>query len=373
MELANKMCDENSQDRAFVKKFRANNFDQRLLKDISTQNDEIIRFCIGYVLCIFLSEDTTGRTINQIRHNGTMSMLLEMLDSDRDILHVARDKSTKMSKITQSLLADVRKKVISSSSFKDDKIVVLSSRLIALKVLEQVLQSVKHAGFDDDLVSAFEVDKFAHILKPYCELRKPSSELNLSMLQLPICILEILSNGGNSNFHSQLDTTSLETIIKLLASVLQWQSSDEELSEKIKDTQCLTLRLAINLTNHHKRNSTSFATSPGLLALVVETTQRQFALLSNKEVHEDEEVHILQEVDILVLCLALVGSFAEFSIEARKMIVSEHVNKVTCIDALVTIFLDKIDEVANVCCLHYHHLCLCPASPFFSCCLSKCD
>lgn len=41
MELAHKMGDESAADKAFVKKFLANNFDQRLLADIDSHEDEV--------------------------------------------------------------------------------------------------------------------------------------------------------------------------------------------------------------------------------------------------------------------------------------------------------------------------------------------
>ncbi|KAF8471923.1 wings apart-like protein regulation of heterochromatin-domain-containing protein [Kalaharituber pfeilii] len=323
-------------DKSFLHKFRANNFESRLLVDFRKQTDEIIRFVLSFMVWTFLEDDANAPVLQLVHENGIISMLDSMLDSTREILLIAKDKKTNMSKAAQSLVADFCNLIKKSKIFnKLPK--VLSPQVMALATLDAVIRGLRQAGWMGDCLPIAMVRKLVKILEPFqgerdLEKRKRIDPL---LVEIPVSILESHSIGSESARETELSNEELGTLANILPGVMDFEGDD------FTSVQLLTLRLSINLTNHRPVVCDTFGRQD-IISRLVGIAQAKFQALSGPL----EENRRSVELDFLILSLALMINFAEMS-DAARLAFIQGLLQIPQLDTLLLLFLERLGRAAE--------------------------
>lgn len=337
LELAGKM-----REKSFISRFRANNFTERLLTKLSGQTDEIVCFSLSYILCCLLFEDSTVQVAFHARSNGSIPMLLRMLDFERDIYTIAKDRKTNMSKAAQSMVQDLRSQVEKSPVFPKRRPKILSPQIIALKVLEQSVRKLRESGASDDILPSGGLGKLVHILNPFTTITNPKGiekARDTFVLELAISTLESHTVGSRIPAEKQFSQSELRTVAALLPAVLKMETSD------INDILLLILRFDINLTNNRAPICNIFAES-SLISVLVEIVCTKFNDLADLGLETNER---LVRLDLLILSLGLLINFAELSDKARCAVDNRGApeDEKTLLDKLLHIYLERQARAAE--------------------------
>ncbi|KAL7266172.1 hypothetical protein RUND412_011291 [Rhizina undulata] len=335
LELASKM-----RDKTWVHKFRANDFDTRLLSNLNQQTDEIICFALSFIFWCLLNEDTSVQVISNIHAHGGIPMLLRMLDVERDIRLICKDRKTNMSKATQGLVGDIRDLVEKSTLFAEKKPKLLSPRVMGLKVLECVIRRLKETGAKENILPLNGAKKLVGIIAKFTAIKDDSQfkRLDALLLESSVSVLESYTIGIDVPADQQLSASEYMTIADLFSSFfhLDWPQ------EQLNHIQFLTLRTILNMSNNQNSVCDMFADS-SLLPNMIEHIMNKFSALAGPMELEKRIV----EVDLLILGLGVMINFAELSEKAR-MTVNVEVKSPSGemeagLDALLRIFLERLE------------------------------
>ncbi|KAK7202826.1 wings apart-like protein regulation of heterochromatin-domain-containing protein [Myxozyma melibiosi] len=183
LELALKLT-----DNQFMHKFKAGGFLTRLASAISqtrASKDAVSSFALSYVLCNFLGDEGIMRSL--VSEAGVVEFLVEFVGDGEDVLKVATRAGSGVSKISQSMLRELRTEIIKSipSTVKPSSI---SRRLIALTGLLELTDSY----FQFDFVrTAFAESKMRdRVIDALAELVKPKQGLEFHDIALCLSVLE---------------------------------------------------------------------------------------------------------------------------------------------------------------------------------------
>ncbi|RPB16069.1 hypothetical protein P167DRAFT_556988 [Morchella conica CCBAS932] len=336
LELAGKM-----REKSFISKFRANNFTERLFTKLNKQTDEIVCFSLSYILCCLLLEDSTVQIASQARKNGSIPMLVRMLDFERDIYIIAKDRKTNISKATQSMVQDLRVQVEKSPIFSNRRPKILSPQVIALKVLEQSVRKLREAGVGDDILSAGGLGKLVHILNPFAitNFKGVEKARDTFVLELAVSTLESHAVGSRVPAEQQFSPSELKIVAALIPSVIKMETSD------VNDILLLILRFTINLTNNRASICNTFAES-SLISVLVGMVCTKFDDLADLSLEMNER---LVKLDLLILSLGLLINFAELSDRARCAVDDRGTpeDEKTLLDELLHIYLERQERAAE--------------------------
>lgn len=249
----------------------------------------------------------------QVCQNGIMSILTWMLKSSRDITVVAKDRASNMSKIALSQVADLRALVEKSAAFSGEGVKVISSQVLALKVMDLLVRRFRAHGSTDEILSKSALRGLVDILLSFSDSKEYPKILKtqgLQLLELPVSTLEAYTMGGYGSLESHLSTDELGAFAKLFTVVSGW-----DCEENLAPILLLLLRMNINITNNRPLACEKLADSSLIGSLVV-LIKKKFGELSGV-LGEQER---LLSVDLLVLSLGLMMNFAELSSKARTAI-----------------------------------------------------
>ncbi|RPB25407.1 hypothetical protein L211DRAFT_836749 [Terfezia boudieri ATCC MYA-4762] len=329
IELATKL-----RDKTFLQKFRANNFERRLLKDFEKQDDEIVQFILCFIVWSFLDEDTSSQILQLVHKKGIITMIDSMLDSTRDMKIIVKDKKTNMTKAAQSLLLEFCDIIRSSKIFGGKAPKALSPQILALAVLDLVMKGLRRSGFMGDYLSVSMLKKLVRVLEPFqmtadLEKRKQADPL---FVELPVSILESYSIGRDSTQDIRFPEQDLDVLANIVPGVMQLEAND------FQPIQLLILRLHINLTNHRPDICDKFGKLAVIRALV-STAYSTFEALSGPL---EGEARLIQ-LDMLVLSLALMINFAEMSDAAGLSFIEVDSYATSQLAVLLKLFLGRME------------------------------
>lgn len=236
-------------------------------------------------------------------------MLVHMLDIERDIYMIAKDRKTNMSKAAQGLVQDLRGQVEKLPTFAEKKPKIFSPQILALKVLEESVRKLREAGVGDDILSGGGLKKLVEILKPFTVLKSKGATGTFDTLPLELAVstLESYTVGYRTLTASQFSQAELNVIANLLPSVVGMETNT------MNDILLLVLRFDINLTNNRSSICDIFAES-SLISTLVDMVRAKFNDLANIKLGMEER---LVHLDLLILSLGLLINFAELSDKAR--------------------------------------------------------
>ncbi|KAI9859388.1 MAG: hypothetical protein M1813_006725 [Trichoglossum hirsutum] len=324
-------------EKDFSRRFIDNNFGQRLLVHLDAERDIIVSTVLASAIIFTMDNAVTTHSVLKLHQEGAVQMLLRLLDSDKDISFVARERRTNMSKVAQSLVFDFRELIKDSSMWTIGAPRRISPRLVALRCLELIIRQLREEGTTGLIFPRETTDKIVQVLAPFSMWQsqiEPTATDRVE-LELALSILESCAiNVGSIFDESVLTAESLNTISQVLPSISRWTENN------FKQVILLALRLHLSITNNNPIICDTFA-KPELLNVLVDIVRSKFKCLSGSL----EEEQRLYELDVLVLGLGLLINFAELSDVARLSLVMGDGD--CLLEALLRTFLDRLEKAAE--------------------------
>lgn len=275
-----------------------------------------------------LENDTSGRFAKQMYRAGVIDMLSRVLEEERDIMAIAKDRKTNMSKAGQGLVSDMRAKVLGSSIFSGAPVSVVSPGLIGLCALDVLIQRLRRLGVSEDVLSPKTIRKvYGAIRQAVMKLSKMADPSQSAFLRAGISMLESYTTSRAVSVGEALESEDLAHVANILSKVDSIQFDDKE------SLRLLVLRLDINLTAGRLDICKAMSHSdifPTLLHLI----SSGFKTIDSAQSEENRT----SALDTLILSLGLLINFAELSAHAREKITANHPSEFT---DLLKIFLER--------------------------------
>ncbi|KAK9242551.1 wings apart-like protein regulation of heterochromatin-domain-containing protein [Lipomyces tetrasporus] len=247
LELALKLT-----DKSFVIKFKAGGFLDRIFRSIKemTKNgsDDITSFAMEYIVCCFLTDEGVAQSL--VNEYDVVPFLVGLVGDGREITTVARPKSAGLSKVAQSLVKDLRDKIVSLIP-KDGDIRpgTVSRRLIALTGLLELTS--KYSPRHETVYAALTSNSlWKTVLGGVRDILGPSDQpMRIAAqheLHLGVSILEDFAESviAAKGLHSEYDESETCAVVeRLLRHIPQMIDTPAETAS------LATLRLSIIITN----------------------------------------------------------------------------------------------------------------------------
>ncbi|KAK9330654.1 wings apart-like protein regulation of heterochromatin-domain-containing protein [Lipomyces starkeyi] len=338
LELALKLT-----DKSFVIKFKAGGFLDRIFRTIKemtkSASDDVTSFAMEYIACCFLNDEGVAQSL--VDEYGVVPFLIGMVSDGREIMTVAKG----LSKVAQSLVKDLRDKIVSLIPNNGDmRPETVSRRLIALTGLLELSSkySPRHETIHTELSSnslwLVTLGGVRDILSPG---DKPMTIAAAHELHLGVSILEdfaesvIAAKGKGSEYDESETCAVVERLLKLIPQMMDTPAETGSLA---------TLRLSIIITNSSSQacevlciDSIVVGLETCIERVLVDTplqdsdTQADYSG-DNEEEHEDEDYGVAPNVALF--CLGLLVNFSE-SESARHVLT--HASHVTTFLRLFTL------------------------------------
>ncbi|KAM3071971.1 hypothetical protein ACMFMF_007368 [Clarireedia jacksonii] len=331
LDLANKM-----KDKAFVRQFRSHGGEQRLFVDIGEEVDTISGSLLVSLVFPLLAEGSVPLLVGQLQKHNIANLLNRLLEVNKSIVAVAKERKTNMSKMAQSALSDYHDYIQQMSMWRELKPLEISPRTLALKCLELMVRQTREAGDASVIMSHELTSNLFEILK--------SSEDDISWdlphkseaihYYLALSALESHSLvGGIAKDTSVWVRQYLPVIGQTLSTALKRPL------ESFGEQQILALRLTLNVTNNNTKACDAMADADlmSTMACVIVAKFRSMSSLWTEE-------EIVVAVENLILLLGAMINFAACSTKALEILDALSNAGPNPVDDLVQLFVDNREK-----------------------------
>lgn len=341
----------NLNDYQFAHRFLSSSLDQRLAKCTEDVTDLICGFLLACIYALLLS--TTPASPIVLRTCSTqMSRIVPILLSEgRDIMEIAKQRGSKMSKDGLTMLRDVAAKIHAGKIWAEQKPKKLSPQVVALRCTELTIRRVRETGADREPITTPVLRQLVDLLLQQSSAR--DTELNdargsndLLVLELAFSILESYTVGlGQLESGQEVILRGLSQLGWLLAELAP-QSGP--LSRQI---QGLEIRLVLNITNNNSRLCEDFST-PELVRGLANIILLNFGSVAEELAASEKKESVL---DTVILALGALINLTEWSGAARRLIFEESSSSsgsegstTTLLDGLIELFSEGWEATAEV-------------------------
>ncbi|KAI9683136.1 MAG: hypothetical protein M1829_005927 [Trizodia sp. TS-e1964] len=330
-------------NKATILRFLENGLEQRLFTNLDTESDIVVNFILASALIFLLSGGLSKQSLLLIRKHGVLPMLTGLLATDQDIIAVAKDRRTNMSKVAQGMVASFRDTLMKSDFFVSDNFSNLSPRLIGLMSMDLFSRKLLEIGDGESLLPHNTMQCLVNILSRSCTW-KPAiqpSQSQIVELELALSILESCTTG--ENISGEVPTLADDLAVAVAEAQChfsQWNGGE------FKQLQVLGFRLNLNITNNNGAICDIFAQG-GYFVAVINIVKVKFKLLSG-DIDEEERLYT---VDFLILALASLINLAEWSELARLSVLQSRSEESSPLECLLDLFAGRQERVSEVCSL----------------------
>ena len=327
-------------DKGYARRFLDQNLDRRLFSRLDTEHDLVAGFVLGALLALLAQESVGSTVVSQARDQGAVAMLSRLLEEDRNIVAIAKDRRTNMSKAARSLVSDFGSLVQESSIWTSEKPDDMTPCMVSLRCFELLVRQSRERGDHTNILSSATANRLIQFLAldSAGDMESERSVQDVIQTELALSILESctinIRAGANSIVRDSLSTA---TITDFLVDVSQKPRN------QFKQSQVLTIRLILNVTNNNTLLCSAFG-SERVVKTLVHIVTAEFGRLLEPLAEEDR----LFSVDYLVLALATLINFAEWSGRARSHVLSHCGGKSALLDDLLLRFLGGLERAGEV-------------------------
>ncbi|KAI4281327.1 MAG: hypothetical protein L6R38_003763 [Xanthoria sp. 2 TBL-2021] len=326
------------QDPAFCRLLFDQGFDNRLLAESASRGNDAIADALLAVAVLYLVATPSGRQAASKFYDLQLAgFFATSLDRDQDLIGLIRNRRSNISKQDQmdfkGFFVD---ELLHSPVWRSGAPMRPSMRLIALQGLEYLIRKRREVGCKTEIVPMEIIRRLVQGLLSAQRTENPGVDLLLE-IRLAISILESYTiSGANHN-----DQQWTETTLRPITTMLSWLTCMPDTGGE--ETQKLTLRLYLNLTNNNPRLCEVFAGHEVLRAMlsVVET---HFQILSDRE----QRLSGSDVLDTLILALGTLINLVEWSSTVRDMMTSTNNQDDCFFGMLVKLFVARQKAVAEV-------------------------
>jgi hypothetical protein len=304
LELASKM-----KDKDFVRKFRANGVEQRLFVHLGQETDLIAGFVMVSILIAVLVDTSMPHVVAQLRRHGITRLLIRLLECERGIVPLSKDRKSNMSKIAQSSISEHQEFLLKLPVWEELQPRITTPRTTALKCLELMIRQTREAGNSGDIISKELTTNLFSILKSASE--ESSWELPNGQQAIDFCLaLSALESHSIAARTAHDESIWIGDYLPVIADTLETALSRP--ADEFGLLQVLILRLTLNVTNNNPKASDVFARE-ALMAVMGQAIVTKFRMISRFLTEEEFSI----AMDHLILVLGVMINFAEWSSLAR--------------------------------------------------------
>lgn len=245
-----------------------------------------------------------------------------------------------MSKAGRTALLEFKNVILKSRIWPDRRPSKLSPQVLALRCIELVVRRVRELGDFERRMPTPIFEQIVSILAkqsiPGCETGMVVEEALL--IETTTSILESYTVGSVAlGERPQKILQQLSNLGSLLSRL------PGQVEESHAHVRFLALRLTLNLTNNNPPLCEVFAT-PLLIVPIFQLVNGNFSLISE----EPDETKRLALLDMVILALASLVNFAEWSATARKLMLEMREGSEPFVNDLLRLFIARRATVGEV-------------------------
>ncbi|KAL8801702.1 MAG: hypothetical protein Q9200_006858 [Gallowayella weberi] len=326
------------QEPAFCRVLLDQQFDNRLLSESASKDNDAVTDALLAMAVLYLVAAPLGRQAAPQSYDLRVAdFFANKLNHDQALIDLILSRRCNISRQDQSdLEVYFFQTVPQSPLWRSGAPAKLSSRLIALQGLDYLMRKKREAGCRSEILPPKTIQRLVETLPPCRGTAKSSADLLLET-RLAISVLESHTISGVSLDNQQWTEKTLGPI----TSVLSWLPCyPQNWSE---DTQKLTLRLYLNLTNNNPQLCEAFA-SREVVENVLSIVQSHFHSISSSKRDFDGR----NDLDTLILALGALINLVEWSTSVRHIMTSNEEQDECCVKALAGLFVARREMVAEV-------------------------
>lgn len=326
------------QEPAFCRFLFDQGLDNRLLAKSASKGNDAIADALLAVAVLYLVAKPSGRQASSKTFGHQLAgFFATKLDRDQDLIGLIRDRRSNISKQDQlDFKGYFVDELLHSPVWRSGTPSRPSMRLIALQGLEYLVRERREIGCKVEFLPPEILRRLVQGLLSAQRTANPGIDLLLE-IRLAISILESYTISG-ADYDDQQWT---ETTLRPITTVLSWLTGMPDTGGE--ETQKLTLRLYLNLTNNNPRLCEIFAGHEVLQAMLG-VVESHFQMLS-------EGKHGLSGSDVLdtlILALGTLINLVEWSSTVRDLMTCTHDQNDSFCEMLVKLFVARQKTVAEV-------------------------
>ncbi|KAI9826845.1 MAG: hypothetical protein M1832_005784 [Thelocarpon impressellum] len=332
LELGNKMS-----QKSYARQFLDQGLDRRLFRDLHDEQDVITGFALASIIAFLAQEVVGGSVLLRARQEGAVTMLTRLVGETRSVSSIVKDRSSNMSKAARAMAVGFANMVRGSSIWTSEEPDMMTPRLVALRSLEMIVTRSRDAGDKSSVVSRDSAEKLIQVLRlddaeDEDEDDGPSSQ-DVMEIELALAILESSTINVRAGERGAIrDDLSTSAISDFLLSV------SRRPRDRFKTCQVLVVRLILNVSNNNPPACDALGSQEVVKSLVHVVTS-EFGFLGGPLEEEERR----SSVDHLILVLAAMINFAEWSEAARSHVLSRDGEEGPLLDGLVRFFLHGLE------------------------------
>ncbi|KAK4229867.1 wings apart-like protein 1 [Podospora fimiseda] len=335
LELAQKM-----KSKEFRRQFRDHGGDGTLFKSLGEETDLVCGFSLLAIITTLLAASTSARLIPQLRSQGLGTLVHRLLEQPSDVSQLSKDRKQNMSRNSQTTMSVIKSSLLELPIWKPFSPTHLSPRTLALKCLDLLVRESNH-GSDDEMSSKPVSDQvFTNIREgasnPAC-WDFPNSAESCDFY------LSMLVAEGHSLYAMQTDLHGrwTERYSKIVAQVLETALARPV--DKFDELESLTLKIAINVTNHN-RDACRLFVGKQLLGRLAESAWGVF----NRVMHSMKvDAFLSQGLDALIVMLGVMINFCVYYPPASHTLEESGDGAASPLNQLVRVFADNHLKTAD--------------------------
>lgn len=311
-------------DKAFAEQIVGHGFDHALLKECKTLTDPSADFLVATSLLLLLHSEPPRHTLDSF--GEALPCISRWLAESTEISKVVKERRSNMSRSAQGDVVALSEKLKDTQSlWGETRPIVMSSRLVALKIIDLVVRKLREAGDQSKLL---ENDALT-LLVPKAGFSGLQSDTGKAFeASLVISILEALktlSAAGN------WPDTCISMVASLPATFAdQWQAP--------AGTKWLAYRLCANITNESPTVRTAFIDNDAVRHLMAEVVTGLEIMHNPPATVDSPETNSARDFDILVLSIGILINLTEHSTAAQQHAI--HTTTLPALTSIVHAFLE---------------------------------
>lgn len=318
--------------------FNDQGFEGRLLAHVGFGHDLITSSLSAASILLLLCHATSSLLLTQVSHARVKHFLVGLLGFDQDLIHSAKLREFKMSKVAQQEYGNFCKSLLQSTVWRCGKTQVLSCQVLSLQCLEYLARQTREVGFSAEILSTDAIHRIFDTSLPSASPSQQQSLLSPLYLELSLSILDSCSIVNGTECQESLwNGDSLQRITNLLQLSNSWPDDNH-----VK-LRTLTLRLSLNITNNSPLLCEAFST-PFAVSALFDVVLSHFEHLSRNAM-QDVKPPLF---DNLILSLGCLINLAESSDAVRTLAVDLHQESQSYLDHILCLFKKNLVSAGNV-------------------------
>lgn len=309
-------------DKTFADQIVSHGFDNKLLNEIKTSTDPPADFLVATSLLLLLHSEPPKHTIDSF--GEALPCISRLLAESTDITKVAKERRSNMSRSAQGdivALSDKLKYI--QGLWGETRPSVMSSRMIALKIIDLVVCKLREARNDSELVSSEALT----LLVPkdgFSALQSDTGKAEASLIISILEALKALSAAGS------WPAACISLVAALPATFAEkWQAP--------AGTKWLAYRLCANITNESLAVCQKFVENDAVRHLMAEVVTGLENMHNPSITAESSDTNSGRDFDILVLAVGILINLTEHTVAQQHAI---HATTLPALTSIVHAFLE---------------------------------